>query len=387
MQMNHMTAAREWARRPDDERFLSLADVQADAEADRAECGRKTKRTADLTVESAGNALMMRAGARPADFTPWSFSQFCSILGAPARYLSGLPADLAAPCLNHGLQRLADEQRRQEHQILIRQYPEQADRLTLRAITSPQYARVWDAPVIAAIRQFTNDGKDAGSINGWQTPPSWPGKVKPGGIYRSDRDLFIYQINGGSIVTDPSARRLINTPGSDSNSGGIYRGFIARNSETGSSSLEITTFMFDWTCGNHIIGGLTNVQQYRRRHVGTGLEYLAADALRFVAKWIDTPASRDEAIIRQLAIQEIGQTQEDVITELRGRHGLTETQATESYKLAEQYSENPRSVWGIVNGITRYSQVGENIHNDQRLSVDRLAAQLLHKFSRPLVTA
>jgi hypothetical protein len=386
MTMGMYTAAREWSRRPDDERFLSLADVQAAADADRANCGRKTKRTAELTISADSGALMLSAGARPADFTPWSFGQFCSVVGAPARYLSGLPAPLAAECLNHGLARLADEQRRQEHQILIRQYPDDPDRLTLRAITSPQYARVWDAPLISAIRQFTEGGNDSGGRT-WHTPPSWPGKKKPGGIYRSDRDLWIYQINGGSIVTDPDARGRMSAPGTDGNAGAIYRGFIARNSETGSASIEITTFMFQWTCGNHIIGGLTDVHQYKRRHVGTGLNYLADDALRFVAKWIDTPASRDEQILEQLAAKEIGHTKDDVIAELRGRHGLSETQAIESYKLAEQYAGNPRSVWGIVNGITRYSQAGENLHNDARLSVDRLAAQLLHKFSRPLVAA
>jgi Domain of unknown function (DUF932) len=375
MKMDTYTAAREWAKRPDDERFLSLQEVETAAMDDRRNCGRKTKRTSELTIQADSGALMLSAGARPADFTPWSFGQFCGVVGAPARYLSGLPAHLAADCLNHGLARLDADTRRHEHQILIRQYPDDPGRLTLRAITSPQYARVWDAPLISAIRHFVEGGPN-GSGRTWQTPPSWPGKKKPGGIYRSDRDLFILQVDGGSIVNNPNA-----------GGGAMYRGFIARNSETGSASIEIVTFLFDTICGNHLIGGITNVQQYKRRHVGSGLDYLADDALRFVAKWIDTPASRDEAIIRQLAAQEIGQSKDDVIAELRGRHGLTETQATESYTLAEQYADNPRSVWGLVNGITRYSQAGENLHNDARLSVDRLAAQLLHKFSRPLVAA
>lgn len=384
--MNATIAQRQYYSRPDDERFSSLADLAAYAETDRLACGRKTKRGADLAVIADGSRLMLQAGQRPADFTPWSFSQTASVIGAPARYLAGLPAPLAAECMNHGIKMLNDEQRREEHSILIRTYPD-SPRLTVRAINSTKYAQVWDAPIIRAIEAFTGNGQINGAGRQWQIPPTWGGKANPGGLYRSDRDMFVYLIDGGSVVTDPTARSAFNTPGADPAGGNLYRGLIAINSEVGARTLRLIKFLFRWTCGNHMIGGLTASREYARRHIGHGHDYLAADALRAIAQWIDTPASRDESLIANLAQTEIAATKEDVIAATRGRHGLTESQATQAYDLAEKFEQNPRSVWGMAQGITRLSQQTDTIQNDTRFDLDVLAGQMLRTYTRKMVAA
>ncbi|MGV3518694.1 hypothetical protein [Luteitalea sp.] len=71
---------------------------------------------------------------RPAALTHWSFEQLATIAGAPPKYLRTLPASIASAAINHGLQR----QRREQHQL----FTDQAAPWTVRAITSPRYARV-----------------------------------------------------------------------------------------------------------------------------------------------------------------------------------------------------------------------------------------------------
>ena len=71
---------------------------------------------------------------RTAALTHWSFEQLATIAGAPPKYLRTLPAPIASAAINHGLQR----QRREQHQL----FADQAAPWTVRAITSPRYARV-----------------------------------------------------------------------------------------------------------------------------------------------------------------------------------------------------------------------------------------------------
>lgn len=391
------TMQREWYRRPDDERYDTLADLAAAAELDRLNCGRKIKTNAQIQIQADGARLLMAAGQNAADFTPWAFGQACAVIGAPSRYLAGLPATIAADAMNHGFSVLSEERKRDEHSILVRRNPETND-LTVRALNSTSYGQVWNAPIARIVDSFAQGGPN-GNGRTWQTPPSWPNaKHKPGGLYLSDRDMVIMQIDGGSIVNDPSiVSAWSRNPGAPDGGAALYRGAYIRNSEVGASSLYVTLFYFQSICGNHLIGGLEIHKEFRRRHTiaadkhATGLDgaarYLATDALRAIARFMDTPASRDEQIIKYLAQTEIAATKEDTIAALRGKHGYTESQATDAYGEAEQHTDNPRSVWGIWQGLTRASQKTDAIHNDTRLSLDQMAGAMLRTYTRKMVAA
>src|SRR5262245_54745890 len=99
-------ASNQWANRPDDERFATVADLHAACETYRKEAAEKTLPAADLRVEADGGDLRLvgRAGI-PASLTNYSFGQLCALArtdsapdgdgrGAPASYLSRLPATL-----------------------------------------------------------------------------------------------------------------------------------------------------------------------------------------------------------------------------------------------------------------------------------------------------
>jgi hypothetical protein len=388
---------REWFRRPDDERYETLAELADAADLDRMNCARKVKTNAQITIEADGKRLLLNAGAKSADFTPWAFSQAASVIGAPARYLAGLPATIAADAMNHGFSVLSDEKKRDEHSIMIRRDPA-TDDLTVRALNSTSYGQVWNAPIARIVERFANGGP-SGNGRTWQTPPSWPNSgKKPGGLYLSDRDMVILQVDGGSIVNDPSAvSAWSRTPGAPDAGSALYRGAYLRNSEVGAATWYLVLFYFQAICGNHLIGGLEVHKEFKRRHTiaaskaGAGLDdaarYLAHDGLAAIARFMDTPASRDEQIIKNLAATELAATKEDTIAALKGKHGFTEAQATQGYDLAEKHTANPRSVWGIWQGLTRMSQAGEYIHNDTRLTIDQMAGSMLRTYTRQMVAA
>lgn len=98
----------EWFSRPDDERYLSLTELYG---AVRGRAERATARTVEsraIRVEATRDnaerlSLIVPGQDQPIAPTHWSFGQLCSLVGAPASYMRGLPAPLAAINLQHGL--------------------------------------------------------------------------------------------------------------------------------------------------------------------------------------------------------------------------------------------------------------------------------------------
>jgi len=145
----------EWFSRPDDERYLSLTELYNDVLA-RAE--RAVTRVVDskaIRVEARSDnperlALIVPDEDRPVAPTNWSFGQLCSLVGAPASYLRELPAALAGINLQHGL-----VSHRGEHVKLLQT---ENGRTELRAATGPDYGRIWDHELVAAVMKIAGNG-------------------------------------------------------------------------------------------------------------------------------------------------------------------------------------------------------------------------------------
>ncbi len=131
----------EWFSRPDDERYLSLSALHTAvrARADRATA--RTVETREIRVEASRDnaermALIVPGRDEPVAPTHWSFGQMCSLVGAPAGYLRELPAPLAGINMQHGLLSHRAE--------LIKTLEAEDGRIELRAVTGPDYGRIWD---------------------------------------------------------------------------------------------------------------------------------------------------------------------------------------------------------------------------------------------------
>lgn len=358
--MNLTTAAAQYANRPADERFASVADLVANAEHDRALSKEVDYNLKDLRIDGADSQITLVSPRGKAHFSHWSFGQFSRMVGAPAAYLRTLPTAIAADALNYGIGQTPTGDRAS---FLVK--AANGNPLPLvRCATSDSYARVWDAPLYSQVLD-TIVSRDSR----WQLPPTWKGGADGprAGAYRGDRDSFLILVNGGSIVNDPSAR----------GDGTMYRALMIRNSEVGASSIQISEILYRFICGNHIIWGAVMDRLFRRRHVG---KRVTADTVRelgrFAQQYVHQSTERDNAIINALISNDVATTKQGVIDELQAL-GATKADATAAYDRAEQTEINPRSYWGAVQGLTRVSQ--DSLYQDERLTMDQLAAKLLAK--------
>ena len=114
-----MAASNNWASRPDDQRFTCLDTMlefaRTQPRASKSLAIASTKIEAQPITDGEGDAAVVRGlaivgpGEVPTIPSHWAFGQLAARIQAPAGYLRRLPADLAADCINDGLQRRAVE--------------------------------------------------------------------------------------------------------------------------------------------------------------------------------------------------------------------------------------------------------------------------------------
>src|SRR6266850_2748315 len=145
----------EWFSRPDDERYLSLTDLY-DAVRRRAEFAQtRIVETGAVKVEASRDsaerlALWLPGRHEPVAPTHWSFGQLCSLVAAPSFYLRQLPALLAGINLQHGLFSHRAE--------LVKTLEADDGRIELRAVTGPDYGRIRDHELVAAVMKIAGNG-------------------------------------------------------------------------------------------------------------------------------------------------------------------------------------------------------------------------------------
>ena len=220
----------EWFSRPADERFLSLSELFASVRG-RAERSRtRTVESAAIRVEASRDnterlALMLPGSETPVAPTHWSFGQLAALVGAPAAYLRQLPAPLAGINLQYGLTAHRAEQ--------IKTLEVDDGRVELRAVTGPDYGRIYDHELVEAVQRIAGDG--VGDTR-WKVPGvlDWStGVYNPRvdvtrdttTLYASDRDVFLFLVDDLNPI---EAGRL-----PDGSPDLYFRGFYCWNSEVG----------------------------------------------------------------------------------------------------------------------------------------------------------
>ena len=149
----------EWFSRPNNERFLSLGDL-ASAVRGRSERSRtRIVETALIHVEASRNdperlSLILPGAEAPVAPTHWSFGQLAAQVGAPAAYLRQLPAPLAAINLQYGL----TSNRAEQIKTLETDDARSGGRIELRAVTGPDYGRIYDHELVEAVQRIAGNG-------------------------------------------------------------------------------------------------------------------------------------------------------------------------------------------------------------------------------------
>ncbi len=366
----------EWFSRPADERYLSLSDLFAAVRARTERSRTRTVESAAIRVEASRDdaerlMLGLPGSDRSVATTHWSFSQLASLVGAPAAYLRQLPAPLAGINLQYGLSSHRVEQ--------IKTLEIENGRVELRAVTGPDYGRIYDHELVSAVQRIAGDGvgdtrwKVPGVLD-WSTGiynPNVGVTEETTTLYASDRDVFLFLVDDLNPI---EAGRL-----PDGSPDLFFRGFYCWNSEVGAKTLGIASFYLRAVCQNRNLWGVEDFEEITIRHskyAAARFAHEAAPALTRFANSSPLPfingvkAARERIVARN----------DDDRTEFLRKRGFSKAETAKIIQavLAEE-GRKPESVFDFVQGITAVARRKD--HQDARLDFEGRAKKLFERTS------
>jgi hypothetical protein len=360
--MELMAANEQWSKRPDDERYLSLTDMQQHFDAQRTRSKEGVVASKSLVIQPQGD----NNGLTVNDFSPtnWAFGQLCQFAEAPAKYLRTMPAEIVADCINYGLQ---FKRNVEDVGVLMEKNGESM----LRAMTGPSYGRIWNGEVTAGLIKQFGDGR----TGDFRVPGEFGKAVEIDKqnttLYASDRDMWVFLADEEHRIEVPSRR--------NGEAGQLARGFFVWNSEVGSATFGMATFLFDYVCCNRIVWGAAEYQEVRIRHTASAptkfleeitpaLKTYANSSARSVVEAVakarseliatGNPEFRNEAVTKFLA-------------DRFGKHV-----AATAMKIHELEENRPvETLWDATVAITAYARGIK--HQDVRVDLETRAGKLM----------
>lgn len=374
-------ANQQWMSRPADERFETLDALAASVNARRKLSTAVDIDVRKLHVESQtisipqpdgssipSDRLVFNSEIIPARPTHWAFGQMCRETKLASDTMRRLPTSIVADALNYRLQKVE----KPELKLMAIQDPE-GEVNTLQAITSRTYGRIWDADVVQATQNLVNIADEKHGKK-FFNPKDWSGK--PSGLYASDHDIFLFMVDGGSVVDvgwDQKGQRDL-----------MHRGFIIWNSEVGSASFGIMMFMFRVVCGNHIIWDASELQKLLIRHTTGGPTRFVSEALPHLEAYCNQIAKPQEDAIKRVRGFLLPDKDDDIIG-LGKKYGFTRGETISAIAAAKREEGQCATGWDLINGYTAHARTFE--HTDTRLDLETRAGKLINVFSATAITA
>lgn len=362
----------EWFSRPDDERYLSLSELHA-ATLSRAErATTRTVETREVRVEARRDnaerlALIVPGRDEPVAPTHWSFGQLCSLVGAPSGYLRELPAPLAGTNLQHGLLSHRAE--------LMKTLETEDGRTELRAVTGPDYGRIWDHELVAAVMKIAGNGtgdtrwKVPGLLD-WSTMTHNPHvevTKDTTTLYASDRDVFLFLVDDAHPI---EAGRL---PNGDPDL--FFRGFYCWNSEVGAKTLGMASFYLRAVCMNRNVWGAEGFEEISIRHSKFAANRFAHEAAPALGNFATSSPQPFMSGIMAARARIVARTDEDRQDFLR-KCGFSKAEAGRIIDtVLDEEGHPPASIFDFVQGITALARAKP--HQDARLELEARASRLL----------
>jgi hypothetical protein len=191
--------------------------------------------------------------------------------------------------------------------------------------------------------------------------------IAPAGLYASDHDMFAFMVNENRRIAD----------GTDS---GLARGFFVVNSEVGGTAFKVVRFAYRHVCGNHIVWGVSNVEELRIVHRGSADRRFAYQLQCEIRKYADVPASFEEGRILAAKQFLIADTAESLVERLFKAQIAPRKTIEAAYESSKAESDtyrdiDPRSAWGMAQGLTALAR--EEQFTDKRAALERSAGKIL----------
>lgn len=356
-----MQASHQWATRPDDERFTSLVELNNFMNAQRIASRPRIVSSRQLTVQPVDekdHKALCAVGpdGNAVNFTHYSFGQLAARAGAPAGYLRELPAPIAADCMNYGLQ-----YSRNIENLGVLLY-KNGGGPELRAVTGPNYGRVWNSSVTQQLVDRFGDG-----ITGqWRVPGEFRKQVEitkqNTTLYGSDRDMWVFLADEENRIEIPNRR--------EGKKGSLARGFFVWNSEVGAATLGVSTFLFDYVCCNRIVWGAEEYQEFKIRHTASAPDRFFQEIRPAIQEYAN---SSGKGIVK--AVEDARKKRIDDIDEFLKKRFTTAQ--VNGIKAAHQTDEQKpiENLWDATVGITAYARGLQ--WQDERVKLEREAGKIL----------
>jgi hypothetical protein len=364
----------EWFSRPADERYLSLSELHG-AVHGRAERSRtRTAETAAIRAEANRHdterlTLLLPGEEVPLAPTHWSFGQLSTMVGAPSTYLRQLPAPLAAINLQYSLTSHRAE--------LIKTLEVEDGRIELRAVTGPDYGRIYDHELVAAVQRIAGNGtgdtrwKVPGVLD-WSTGiynPRVDITKNTTTLYASDRDVFLFLVDDLNPI---EAGKL-----QDGSPDLYFRGFYCWNSEVGAKTLGIASFYLRAVCQNRNLWGVEDFEEITIRHSKYAASRFAHEAAPALTRFANSSPMPFVNGVKAARERIVARTDDERTEFLRKRgFGKSETAKIIETVLAEE-CRKPETIFDFVQGITAVAR--DKLHQDARLDLEARAKKLLDR--------
>lgn len=399
------TASRQWATRPADERFNSLTEMLTALHTQRTQSREVfTAQRKISIIPTADNKDILLRTPKGAEYSPthWSFGQLTALSEAPAGYLRTLPAPIVADCINYGLQF-----KRGVEDIGMLLHKDDTGDLTLRAATGPRYGRVWNDEVVSALVERFGDGTGGD----WRVPgvfgqelerttsrsladerrsenddsirelgvrlwtdadiASVEGQfVTEAGIdtgnttlFAGDRDMFVFLTDESNKIEIPNRR--------DGQPGLLSRGFFIWNSEVGSSTLGISTFLFDYVCCNRIVWGATDYKEVRVRHTSGAPQRWIEELLPALKTYSTSSTHSITTAIEAARADRLGDKLDDFLSKRFGKRTVQDLKDTHLFEEGRPIETR----WDVVTAVTARARAIS--HQDARVEMEKAAGDLL----------
>lgn len=358
-----MQASHQWATRPDDQRFLSLLDLQAHTGNIRAHSTGAKESTRDLHFmpvegDSTHKGLQVNVADRHlSDMTHWSFGQAATLAKAPAGFLRSLPAPIACDVLNYSMRFNRDAE-----EIGILRYNDESDD-TLTAATGPNYGRIWNNQIVSSLVNRFGDG-----VTGdWKVPGEF-GKDVPvtkdnTTLYASDRDMFVFLCDEKNRIEMGDRR--------DGQPGSLARGFFIWNSEVGDKSMGAAFFMFDYVCQNRIVWGVKDFKEMRLKHTSGAPTRWLNEITPVLQQYANSAAAPVQETIKAAQAKSV---KDDLDKFLQNRFTAKMASSIQQAHIREE-GRPIETVWDVVTGVTAQAKTISN--QDDRVKLEREAGKIL----------
>lgn len=372
----HGAVSRQWLSRPADQTFLSLGALEAHVLA-RKERGKEAKAdtkklefitpTNPRSIEETHDLSIGLPDGTELSPNHYSFGQLAGLAKAPAGYLRTLPSQITADALAYGLR-----YNREGQDVKLYGYDD-----TLAAATGPDYGRIYDSEVVAAVRQVAGNGtgdtrwKAPGVLN-WRDhtyDPYAPITAATTTFFASDRDCFMF------LVDDTHPIEIGKLP--DGSPDLVFRGFYTGNSEVGSRAMVLASFYLRGVCQNRMLWGVEGFEELTIRHTKYAPSRFIEQARPALESYANSSTGKFIEGVEKAKAARIA-TDDDSALEWLGNRDFSRKAALAVMAAVEnEEGHKARSAWDFVQGITAVARSIPN--NDDRLALEAQAGRILDK--------